>query len=234
MLTNRNDILQNIKRQLQLHDGGNIEDEKALRSEQQLHQRLTEKPKGILPKRGQGDLEARQKEFISQAEKAFTHVELLPHYDEIPRAICQYIQQNQLPLELRHGHHPLFNKLPWQNEPALTRHVGASNGDDLIGLSIATWGIAETGTLLLTSGKDNPTTLNFLPDVHMVILANEAILSHYEEGWAHLHNHYGDGNLPRMINYITGPSRSADIEQTLLLGAHGPRKLVVFIVETMM
>ena len=96
---------------------------------------------------------------------------------------------------------------------------------DVNAVSAAFAGIAETGTLALVSGPDNPTTLNFLPDNHIVVLPREAIEADYESVFAKLRGVYGKGGAPRTLNFITGPSRSADIEQTLLLGAHGPRRL---------
>jgi L-lactate dehydrogenase complex protein LldG len=90
--------------------------------------------------------------------------------------------------------------------------------------------VAETGTLVLTSGADNPTTLNFLPDVHIVVVGARDFASDFESALARLRGRFGAGTMPRAVNMITGPSRSADIEQTLILGAHGPRKLHVMVV----
>jgi L-lactate dehydrogenase complex protein LldG len=90
--------------------------------------------------------------------------------------------------------------------------------------------VAETGTLVLTSGRDNPTTLNFLPDVHIVVVDAADVAADFETVLARLRERFGTGIMPRTVNMITGPSRSADIEQTLLLGAHGPRKLHVVVV----
>jgi L-lactate dehydrogenase complex protein LldG len=84
---------------------------------------------------------------------------------------------------------------------------------------------------MLTSGADNPTTLNFLPDTHIVVLQASDIAGDYETLWGRLRERYGAGTMPRTINWITGPSRSADIEQTLILGAHGPRRLHVIVVK---
>jgi L-lactate dehydrogenase complex protein LldG len=90
--------------------------------------------------------------------------------------------------------------------------------------------VAETGTLVLTSGADNPTTLNFLPDVHIVVVAARDVAPDFESALTRLRGRFGAGVMPRAVNMITGPSRSADIEQTLILGAHGPRKLHVVVV----
>ena len=97
-------------------------------------------------------------------------------------------------------------------------------------MSHALAGVAESGTLVLTSGVDNPTTLNFLPETHIVALRAEDIAGDYETVWEVIRKKYGPGQMPRTVNYITGPSRSADIEQKLLLGAHGPRRLHIIVV----
>ncbi len=92
-------------------------------------------------------------------------------------------------------------------------------------------GIAETGTLLLASGPEAPTTLNFLPDNHVVVLKASQVVGAYEDALDRLRETHGPGKLPRVINFITGPSRTADIDQTIQLGALGPRRLHVLLVE---
>ena len=114
---------------------------------------------------------------------------------------------------------------------ALTVKQGPSDGTDLTGVSHAECGISETGTLALLSGADNPTTLNFLPENHIVVVQRSDIAAHYEEIWPRLRKRFGKGKMPRTVNLITGPSRSADIEQTLLLGAHGPVRLHIIVIE---
>lgn len=84
---------------------------------------------------------------------------------------------------------------------------------------------------MLTSGPDNPTTINFLPEHHIVVLRAADIKGDMESAWATLRKQAGKGEMPRAVNLITGPSRSGDIEQTIILGAHGPRALHVIVVE---
>jgi L-lactate dehydrogenase complex protein LldG len=97
-------------------------------------------------------------------------------------------------------------------------------------MSHALAGVAETGTLVLTSGPDNPTTINFLPETHIVAVRADDIVGDYESVWDAFRLRFGRGALPRTVNMITGPSRSGDIEQTILLGAHGPRRLHIVVV----
>jgi L-lactate dehydrogenase complex protein LldG len=89
---------------------------------------------------------------------------------------------------------------------------------------------AESGTLLLASGPDTPTTINFRPETHVVVVDAGDIVGDYETVWDVVRERYGKGALPRTVNMITGPSRSGDIEQTIILGAHGPRRLHIVIV----
>ena len=83
--------------------------------------------------------------------------------------------------------------------------------------------------MFLVSGPENPTTLNFLPEAHTVLIEASDIVGSYEEAWDRLRAIYGKGALPRTVNLISGPSRTADIEQTIVRGAHGPRRLLVLI-----
>ena len=83
---------------------------------------------------------------------------------------------------------------------------------------------------MLVSGSDNPTTLNFLPDNHIVVLRAADLEGDMESAWDRIRERYGKGVMPRTVNMITGPSRSGDIEQQIILGAHGPRRLHIVIV----
>ena len=91
----------------------------------------------------------------------------------------------------------------------------------------AEFGMAETGSLVFASGPDNPVTLNFLGETHFAVVHARDIVGGYEELWAAWRDR---GLNPRTTNFITGPSRSADIGQTLQLGAHGPVALHVFVI----
>jgi L-lactate dehydrogenase complex protein LldG len=117
----------------------------------------------------------------------------------------------------------------------LRRHEGRARPDDLVSVQHGYAGIAETGTLMLPSGPDRPTTLNLLCDTEIVVLNASCVVGAYEEAWDRLraeHTDPGTGRfMPRNVMMVTGPSRSADIESTLELGAHGPRRLHVVLVD---
>jgi L-lactate dehydrogenase complex protein LldG len=122
--------------------------------------------------------------------------------------------------------------VPWTKETLLSVEEGRADGSESASVSRAFAGIAETGTLVMLSGSDNPTTLNFLPPTHVVLISAAEIAGDYEEAWNRLREKGKAGRfMPRAVNWITGPSRTADIEQTLLMGAHGPQRLHIVIVD---
>jgi L-lactate dehydrogenase complex protein LldG len=190
--------------------------------------RLAAAPEGIIPARGHVADPAAL--FRTEAERVFATVEHLATPAEIPARIADFLRAKNLPPRLRKGDDAYLASLPW-NAMTLTVENGPAQADDHVSLSRAFAGIAETGTLALVSGPDNPTTLNFLPETHIVVIEAAKIVGDYETFWEMLRTVYGEGAMPRTVNFITGPSRSADIEQTLLLGAHGPRALHIIIVS---
>ncbi|QAY96118.1 lactate utilization protein [Methylovirgula ligni] len=193
-----------------------------------VNARLAEAPESVIPARGRVAAD-KVALFRAEAERVFATVEDVASAEEIPARIADFLRAKNLPLQLRKGADPYLAALPWESA-ALRLDEGRAQPEDRVGLSHAFAGIAETGTLALVSGPDNPTTLNFLPETHIVVVEAWAIVGDYEAFWAKLRAAYGEGTMPRTVNFITGPSRSADIEQTLLLGAHGPRALHILIV----
>ncbi len=157
------------------------------------------------------------------------HVSRAKTLDEIPKLVANYLRKNNLPAEFRTGSDGLLADIPWGKATSLTHHLGRGQGDDAVAVSRARTAAAETGTLFLTSGPENPTTLNFLPDTHIVVIQAKDILGSYEDGWNAIRKIYGKRPLPRAVNLISGPSRTADIEQIIVMGAHGPRRLHVII-----
>ena len=191
--------------------------------------RLDGAPKGVIPARGQLPPAGQRVLFRKMAEKVSATVAEVVSRDDIPKAIAEYLRGHNLPASVRIGDDPILTRLPWGNTQIEVSR-GASDGNDPVSVSHAVAGIAESGTLMLTSGMENPSTLNFLPETHIVVVAAKDLVGDYEAAWAKLRAHHGKGILPRTVNLVTGPSRSGDIEQTIILGAHGPRRLHIIVV----
>ncbi|WP_337996402.1 LutC/YkgG family protein [Oleispirillum naphthae] len=105
-------------------------------------------------------------------------------------------------------------------------HAGAAQPEDAAGVTRAAAGIAETGSVVLASDPETPTSLNFLPAIHIVTLSAAAIHAGLDDALAALR---GPGRRPRTVNLITGPSRTGDIELTLQVGVHGPRAIFILV-----
>lgn len=194
-----------------------------------VRRRIDKHPAGVVPKGPDKDA-AVLKHFVAQAEKAAASVTVVRR-EKAGIAIAEWLRDHNLPQRLRTGEDKRLKAVNWPKKGGPEMLEGASDGSDLVGLSHAAGGVAETGTLLVLSGPDNPTTLNFLPENHIVMVEAGDITQNYEAMWSKLRRKFGKGNLPRTVNMITGPSRSADIEQTLILGAHGPVRLHIVVVR---
>ena len=200
-----------------------------------VDERIAKPKPNIVPVRTDISHDERVALFISMAEAVFATVDRVSGADAVPGAVADYLAQHNLPPALVMAPDPALDAYPWAERPMLTIRRGRAEEADRVGVTGAVMGFAETGTLMMASGPDHPSTLNFLPETHIVVLPEERIGGAYEEGWAHLRSEGGpDGDggfMPRTVNLVTGPSRTADIEQTITLGAHGPRRLHIVIVE---
>ena len=193
-------------------------------------ERLGNAPKGVIPARGQLPDAERAALFCKMAEKLSATVEHVASHDAVPAAAAAYLRDRNLPASLRMGSDARLDAMPWAQQGALQIRKGASDGSDEAGLSHATAAIAETGTLVMVSGADNPTTINFLPEHHIVVVDAADIDGDLEAALAKIRRRYGKGQMPRTLNLISGPSRSGDVEQKIILGAHGPRALHIIVV----
>jgi len=219
----REDILSNIRRSLGVT--GREAPRKAA-----VEERLRAAPRGVVPARGRLSGAALVDLFRAEAERVAASVAEVSQAQDIVGEVARYLREHNLPASLRMGADERLNGLDWSGV-AVEVSQGPSAGDDLNGLSHAFGAIAETGTLAMVSGADNPTTLNFLPDNHIVVLREADLAGDAETLWDRLRARYGKGLAPRTVNLITGPSRSGDIEQQIVLGAHGPRRLHIIILR---
>ena len=108
-----------------------------------------------------------------------------------------------------------------ENTDLNNAEVGITNGESLI---------ARTGSVLISSADSNGRQLSILPPVHVVIASTDQLCYDLKEAFEIVKRKY-KGDYPSMLSVTTGPSRTADIEKTLVLGAHGPKELFVFLIE---
>jgi L-lactate dehydrogenase complex protein LldG len=193
-----------------------------------LRARLAAHPRQLIPARSQVAHAAQIELFIANVEREFGTVTRVASGDAVPQAVAAYLAAQNLPSEIVIAPHPELRAMAWADRPLLRLREGRAEASDSISVQHAFAAIAETGTLMLPSAPERPTTLNLLPDTAIVVLQAERMVGAYEQAWDLLRNELGD--MPRNVMLVTGPSRSADIEQALELGAHGPRRLHVILV----
>lgn len=139
-------------------------------------------------------------------------------------ALLAHLARHSLPPSLVAA--PGLADWPWPQ--ALSVRFGGTEGGDLVAVTGCFAAVAETGSVVLLSGPDSPTGLNFLPDYHVALVEAAQLVSHVEDVWPRLRQLPA---MPRTINFISGPSKTADVEQTLQIGAHGPRSFHVIYID---
>ena len=219
----RSQILDGIRRSLRRGelDGG---------ARAAVEQRLAAPPRGPAVARAQLPQAEKVALFCQWAEaNNATVARVAPA--EVPGEVTAYLARNNLPAAAAMAPSPQLEGYDWASQEMLSLRRGRAQASDHVSITGAFAGIAETGTLVTTSGPDHPVSLNLLPDTHVVVLREGDIVSGYEEVWERLRARYGKDAMPRTVNTITGPSRTGDIEQTIELGAHGPRRMHILVVR---
>jgi L-lactate dehydrogenase complex protein LldG len=193
------------------------------------------KPAHLIPQRGQRTGRALVDLFRQQAEAASASFVEVASSKDVPAAVTDYLKGRNLPAQVKLASDPRVAGLDWKSQPLLETTSGASDGFDLAAVTPVLSGVAETGTLFVHSGEPTPNTLHFLPETHIAIVYRDELVGTYEEAWAALRKKFGsdlsNGAMPRTVSMVTGPSRSADIGKILLMGAHGPKRLHIILVD---
>ncbi|MBV1921238.1 MAG: LUD domain-containing protein [Pseudomonadales bacterium] len=171
------------------------------------------------------DISALTDIFLSKFSASSSTYQSIDCISLVPQLVLQYTELNNTNKTLVTNLQSILtlDKKPLDWSETLTLSTPPATGEQAVGLSYATTAIAETGSLVLCASKQNPTTVNFLTDHHIIILREQDIVPNIESMWEKLS--LSAECMPRAVNIITGPSRTADIEQTIQLGAHGPRSL---------
>lgn len=192
--------------------------------------RLADRPRHPVPERALQPRAALLAQFRDFLRAQPADVIEAASTEAVPEAIAEALRAANLPSRVRMGRDPLLAAMPWERAGSLECRFGPAEPTDEVGLSRAIAAVSETGTLVLASGADNPVTLAFLPPVHVVVVAEADIVGCYEDAFAIVRKALGAGRMPRTLNLVSGPSRTADIGGRIVIGAHGPRRLMVVIV----
>ncbi|MFZ9038557.1 MAG: LutC/YkgG family protein [Gammaproteobacteria bacterium] len=188
----------------------------------ELRERIAQHPRHIEPAFGETPRQ-RFRQKLEAAEASFAELETL---DAVAAEIERYLEAHGAEKRIATSGDDLLRAIEWPASVDAQPWVAGS--DHRVSLTMAYCGIAETGSLLLVSGEQNPTCLNFLPDYHVVLIKAEQLVLRMEDAWDSLRA--STRQMPRSVNFISGPSKTADVEQTVEYGAHGPRCLHVILV----
>jgi L-lactate dehydrogenase complex protein LldG len=192
----------------------------------ELNRRIDAARPGIVPARATGTAAELVDRFIDMAEFAAATVARVPGMEAVPGVVVDWLKQHNLASRVVAAPDASLDGLEGHGTLEVTR--GVAHPADQVSVTPCFAGVAETGTLVLLSGPEHPTSLNFLPDNHIVVVRASQVVGGYEDVWAKMR---AQGGTPRTVNMITGPSRTGDIEQTLQLGAHGPRRLHIVVID---
>lgn len=187
-----------------------------------VEQYITARPQGPRPQ-VDADVEAR---FRDRALNLATTIDEVGAVAEIPAAVARYLRYlNLAPAAVCW---PEFAALDWAAQEMKVEARPAC-GNDLVGITGVFCALAETGTLMMCSGPDTSPAASLLPETHIAVVPRSRIVTGMEDGWALLRRERGA--MPRAVNFISGPSRTADIEQTVTLGAHGPYRVHLLLLS---
>ena len=199
-------------------------------AKRELRGRIVRHERNLMPKRA-ADPAGRLALFIERSERLGVSIDRVASAAEVPGKVAEYLTRHNLPARVKMSPDPTLDVYPW-GTTMLAVERGRAGDTDLVSVTPAFAAVAETGTLMTVSDKLRPTTLNFLPDNHVVVMKKSEIVGTMEEAWAKLREaRGGQADMPRTVNFISGASRTGDIDATIYQGAHGPRRVHIVIVE---
>lgn len=183
---------------------------------------LARHPSGPRPP-APGDLVAA---FVDEATKLATTVDEVATLADAPAAAARYLSAHDLPMQAVSWR--TLGELDWAAAGVAVEFRKPVDGD-LVGLTGCFCATAETGSLVLLSGPDTYASAGLLPETHIAVVPASRIVAGHEDAFALIRAERGE--LPRAVNFVSGPSRTGDIEQTIVLGAHGPYRVHVIVVR---
>lgn len=162
----------------------------------------------------------------AQAHRMSSTTERVAQLADVPAAVARYLAAHSLPSAAVCWQE--LSALDWTGAGLQVEYRRAADAD-LVGITGVFAAIAETGTLMMLSGPQSPASLHLLPETHIAVVLASRVVPHYEDAIARMREERGQP--PRAMNLVSGPSRTGDIEQTIVLGAHGPYRVHLVIVE---
>lgn len=193
--------------------------------------RLETPPPQLVPAMGKPAATDARDLFITKAIELGCTVADCPSFEDVPAKVTAYLTEQDSPLQVMLPMDEDLSSLNWL-QAGLTVSAETSrqvlDGNTSVTRAIA--GVAETGAVAVTSGAKYPVSLGLLPDRHIFVLKVDEITGGYEDVWRLARDAKDNQGVARAVNLIGGPSRTGDIEATLVMGAHGPRTVHIILI----
>jgi L-lactate dehydrogenase complex protein LldG len=164
--------------------------------------------------------------FRLEAERLSTSIAEVESFADVPAEAARYLVSLSLPVDAVAW--PSLADLPFA-QAGIQATFRTAEDADLVGITGCFCATAETGSLVLLSGPDTPASGALLPQTHIAVVPASRIVAAHEDAFALMRAERGE--LPRAVNFVSGPSRTGDIEQTIVLGAHGPYRVHAIVVR---
>lgn len=219
MNISKNNILSRIKKNIKSNNTNT----------EALHKNLKNPKPNLIPKRAILNKDGLLDIFKNNAENVSSTVKVVRDLDEIPEEISKFLTLNNLESKITVLPDKDLDNINWDKAPTLNVEKKFAGKNDETVLTSSFMAIAETGTIVQLSGPQNPITSHFLPDNYIVFLRASRITSAIEGVFSELRKKYN--TIPRTLTMISGPSRTGDIALKMEMGAHGPRKVHLLIID---
>jgi L-lactate dehydrogenase complex protein LldG len=184
---------------------------------------LASRSRGPIPK----NLTSVLDRFTAESHRMSSTIDTVQEVADVPRAIARYLGAQAIPLVAIAW--KTMGLLPWASAGLQVEHRPPNN-EDLVGITECEVAVAETGTLVMLSGNETFASASLLPETHICVVKVSQIVFSMEDAFDRIRDRIGI--FPRAVNFVSGPSRTGDIEQTIVLGAHGPYRVHIVIVQS--
>lgn len=200
-----------------------------------LKARLKRPQRGIIPEFAQVKGTGVADLFLAKAEAQGNTLVRVQSADAALDEVREFLRQNNLPARVTLSPSGKLDDMKFDDAADLEVRRGAAVKEDVTSVTPVLCGVAETGTMVTFSGEETPSTLNFVPENHIVVIRESQLVGGYEDSWDIVREHgaseAGTGVMPRTVNWLSGPSMSGDIAMTMYKGAHGPRRQHIILIE---
>jgi L-lactate dehydrogenase complex protein LldG len=175
------------------------------------------------------DAESVTEAFKLRLEANHASLETCASRSDAVQCISRYLYKRHNTHKVVAGHDTRLAAMPWRDGGVLVRFDKAA-AEDPVSISYAKLGVAESGSLVLFSNRDNPAANNWLVQDHVILLDQQDLVPDFERAWGKIREQQVETGSPRGISFISGPSSTADIKGHMVFGAHGPQRLHVILV----